>query len=138
MLQDYGICQKIFSVWSKTSSPVHGTQRSQLHRFARLKPRRQRKTICHRTILMAADRQRDPYGVDGWRHRPPTASAVGYINTAAMRLPPRYTLSRRLPPSNHSHSIVTVNRLPSRCCRGRLSPPVCEAHRGSGTECQGG
>ncbi len=71
MLQDYGICQKIFSVWSKTSSPVHGTQRSQLHRFARLKPRRQRKTICHTVILTASDRQRDPYGADGWK-APPT------------------------------------------------------------------
>ena len=71
MLQDYGICQKIFSVWSKTSSPVHGTQRSQHHRFARLKPRRQRKTICHRAILTASDRQRDPYGADGWK-APPT------------------------------------------------------------------
>ena len=65
---------------------VHGAQRSQHHRFARLKPRKQRKTICHAVILTAADRQRDPYGADGWRHRPPTAEAVGYISTAAMRL----------------------------------------------------
>ena len=71
-------------------------------------------------------------GSMGGGHRLPTAEAVGYVNIAAMRLPPHYTLSRRLSPSNHSHSIVAVNRLPSRCCRGRLSPPVCEAHRGSG------
>ena len=61
-------------------------------------------------------------GSMGGGHRLPTAEAVGYVNIAAMRLPPHYTLSRRLSPSNHSHSIVTANRLPSRCCRGRLSP----------------
>lgn len=71
MLQDYGIWQKIFSLWSKASTPVHGAQRSQYLRFARLKPRKQKKTICHRAILMAADRQRDPYGADGWK-APPT------------------------------------------------------------------
>lgn len=46
MLQDYGIWQKIFSLWSKASTPVHGAQRSQYLRFARLKPRKQRKAIC--------------------------------------------------------------------------------------------
>ena len=48
-------------------------------------------------------------GSMGGGHRLPTAEAVGYVNIAAMRLPPHYTLSRRLSPSNHSHSIVAVN-----------------------------
>ena len=66
----------------------------------------------HTVILMLLIGGATPMGSMGGGHRLPTAEAVGYVSTAAMRLPPAITVTPKTHHRNHKPAAVHTSVIP--------------------------